>query len=81
MPRAPGSRQTSKPLDPTRRRLLAAAIAGPVLAVAQRVLAKADRLRVVRLAAARQALVGQGRPGTAVWAYNGGVPGPELRFR
>jgi len=81
MLRAPGSRQTSKPLDPTRRRLLAAAIAGPVLAVAPRALAKADRLRVLRLAAARQALVGRGRPETAVWACNGSVPGPELRFR
>jgi FtsP/CotA-like multicopper oxidase with cupredoxin domain len=37
--------------------------------------------RVLRLAAARQSLVGSGNPDTAVWAYNGTVPGPELRFR
>jgi FtsP/CotA-like multicopper oxidase with cupredoxin domain len=35
----------------------------------------------LRLAAHRQALVGGGNPHTAVWAFNGSVPGPELRFR
>ena len=30
---------------------------------------------------ARAALVGQGYPDTGVWAYNGVVPGPALRFR
>ena len=35
----------------------------------------------LRLAAHRQALVGSGNPHTAVWAFNGSVPGPELRFR
>src|SRR5688500_7010507 len=34
----------------------------------------------LRLAAARQALAGPGHPDTAVWAYNGAVPGPQLRF-
>ena len=35
----------------------------------------------LRLARARQPLVGSGYPATDVWAYNGSVPGPELRFR
>ena len=33
------------------------------------------------LGSARQALVGAPHPETAVWAYNGSVPGPELRFK
>ena len=37
--------------------------------------------RTLRLAAARQHLVGARNPDTAVWTYNGGVPGPELRFK
>jgi FtsP/CotA-like multicopper oxidase with cupredoxin domain len=37
--------------------------------------------RVLRIAPARQSLVGVGNPDTAVWGYNGAVPGPELRFR
>ena len=35
----------------------------------------------LRLAPTRQSLVGAGHPATDVWAYNGAVPGPELRFR
>ena len=35
----------------------------------------------IRIAPARQSLVGAGNPETAVWAYNGVVPGPELRYR
>jgi FtsP/CotA-like multicopper oxidase with cupredoxin domain len=35
----------------------------------------------LRLASARQRLVGAQNPDTAVWAYNGTVPGPELRFK
>jgi FtsP/CotA-like multicopper oxidase with cupredoxin domain len=35
----------------------------------------------LRLSAGRQLLVGGGNPATDVWAYNGTVPGPELRFR
>lgn len=35
----------------------------------------------LKLTPASQALVGAGHPQTAVWTYNGGVPGPELRFR
>ncbi len=32
-------------------------------------------------AAARLPLVGAGRPSTALWCYNGRVPGPEIRLR
>src|SRR5688572_13140542 len=35
----------------------------------------------LRIAGSEQALVGAGHPRTAVWSYNGSVPGPELRFR
>lgn len=52
-----------------------AAALSPALVPAQ---AAARRLRV---SAASQALVGQGNPPTAVWAYDGTVPGPELRYR
>jgi len=40
--------------------------------------AKVQRLG---LASAQRPLVGTGHPLTPVWAYNGSVPGPELRFR
>src|ERR687896_146779 len=39
------------------------------------------RVESLRLAATRRSLVGAGNPDTAVWAYNGTVPGPELRFK
>ncbi len=35
----------------------------------------------MRIAPARQSLVGAAHPATDVWAYNGSVPGPELRFK
>ena len=35
----------------------------------------------LRLAPGRQLLVGEGNPATDVWAYNGSVPGPQLRYR
>jgi FtsP/CotA-like multicopper oxidase with cupredoxin domain len=37
--------------------------------------------RTLRSAPARQFLAGAGHPDTAVWAYGGRVPGPEMRFR
>lgn len=37
--------------------------------------------KVLRAAPAQQRLVGSANPQTSVWAYNGAVPGPELRFR
>jgi FtsP/CotA-like multicopper oxidase with cupredoxin domain len=52
----------------------------PTLALAPRVRA-ANQARRLTIAAGRQALVGAGNPDTAVWAYNGAVPGPELRFK
>jgi FtsP/CotA-like multicopper oxidase with cupredoxin domain len=43
--------------------------------------AQAREGRVLRAAAGRQSLVGAGHPDTAVWAYDGSVPGPVLRYR
>jgi FtsP/CotA-like multicopper oxidase with cupredoxin domain len=52
---------------------------GAALAVAPRLsFAEAKKLR---LGPARQSLVGEANPATDVWAYNGTVPGPELRFK
>jgi FtsP/CotA-like multicopper oxidase with cupredoxin domain len=39
------------------------------------------KIRPLKIAATRQALVGAGNPATEVWAYDGTVPGPELRFK
>jgi FtsP/CotA-like multicopper oxidase with cupredoxin domain len=39
------------------------------------------REKTLRLAPARQSLVGAANPATEVWAYNGSVPGPVLRYR
>jgi FtsP/CotA-like multicopper oxidase with cupredoxin domain len=41
----------------------------------------ASPVRALRVAASEQSLVGAGHPRTAVWSYNGSVPGSELRFR
>ena len=53
----------------------AAAVFAPAAAQVQ------PAARRLRIAPARQALVGESNPVTPVWAYNGTVPGPELRFR
>ncbi len=59
-----------------RRQFLTLAAA---ISATPRVLAtEARRLRVIP---ARQALVGSGNPTTAVWTYDGHVPGPILRYR
>ena len=50
------------------------------LALAPRVGA-ATPIRKLSLEIGRQVLVGAGHPDTAVWSYNGTVPGPELRFK
>ena len=50
------------------------------LALAPRAFGAAP-VRTLRLGAARQRLVGATNPDTAVWAYGGSVPGPELRFK
>ena len=67
-------------IDRVRRRLLAAIAAGAALAHAPLVRAQQAAKRL-RLAATRQSLVGAGNPDTAVWSYNGTVPGPELRLK
>jgi FtsP/CotA-like multicopper oxidase with cupredoxin domain len=63
-----------------RRRFLGAAGAGAALSLAPGI-PVAQPARVLRLAEARQSLVGAANPSTAAWTYNGSVPGPELRFR
>jgi FtsP/CotA-like multicopper oxidase with cupredoxin domain len=40
-----------------------------------------SQTRKLRVAPAKQTLVGADNPATDVWTYNGTVPGPELRFR
>ncbi|HVL58535.1 MAG TPA: multicopper oxidase family protein [Burkholderiaceae bacterium] len=68
--------------NPNRRSLLktvAVAATAPVLPFRP---AQADsRSHRLRPAAATAALAGAGYPRTAVWAYNGQVPGPVLRVR
>ena len=59
------------------RRAFLAAIA----ALASRPSFSASLSKVLRLSATQQALVGAAHPSTAVWTYNGTVPGPELRAR
>jgi len=63
-----------------RRDFLSIAAGSAALALAPG-LAHAASIRILRLAEARQSLVGAGNPDTAVWSYNGSVPGPELRFK
>jgi FtsP/CotA-like multicopper oxidase with cupredoxin domain len=64
-----------------RRRVLGAALAAPALALPSLAWAQSKGGKPLRLAATRQPLVGGANPDTAVWAYNGTVPGPELRFK
>jgi FtsP/CotA-like multicopper oxidase with cupredoxin domain len=63
-----------------RREFLSIAARSAALALAPG-LAHPASIRALRLAEARQALVGAGHPDTAVWSYNGAVPGPELRLK
>lgn len=58
-----------------RREFLATTVA---LALAPRFSFGENKLK---LGPARQSLVGAGNPATDVWAYNGTVPGPVLRFK
>ena len=60
-----------------RRGFLSSAIA---LAIARPGYA-APKVSTLKIGPARQHLVGATNPDTAVWAYNGAVPGPQLRFR
>jgi FtsP/CotA-like multicopper oxidase with cupredoxin domain len=61
-----------------RRSFLAASAA---LAWAPHGTASSAQERVLRLAPATQSLVGAAHPATEVWAFNGSVPGPELRLK
>lgn len=61
-----------------RRAFLAASTA---IACAPRVGLAAPPQRSLRLAPAKQFLVGDAHPATDVWAFNGSIPGPELRLR
>jgi FtsP/CotA-like multicopper oxidase with cupredoxin domain len=63
-----------------RREFLSIAARSATLALAPG-LAHSASIRTLRLTEARQPLVGAGNPDTAVWTYNGSVPGPELRFK
>lgn len=71
----------TQPFNPRRRELLVAGFAAAGLAFAPAPYAASPVAKKLRLAPARQALVGSGNPDTAVWTYNGTVPGPELRFK
>ena len=42
---------------------------------------KASEFRLTAGASGRVAIVGAPHPQTSVWAYNGGVPGPEIRVK
>ena len=64
-----------------RRRLLQAGIAIPAAGLLSPGLPQGQPGYRLRLAATRQSLVGAGNPDTAVWSYNGTVPGPELRLK
>jgi FtsP/CotA-like multicopper oxidase with cupredoxin domain len=54
---------------------------GATLAFAPAISLSKTSTRNLRLVSARRSLVGAAHPSTEVWAYNGMVPGPELRFR
>ena len=74
-------RQMTSAINSGRRRVLCAALAAPTLGLLSSTLVRGEASKQLRLAATRQSLVGAGNPDTAVWAYNGTVPGPELRFK
>lgn len=61
-----------------RRQFLCGAAA---LALVPRAPASGEAPRLLRAGRAAQHLVGEAYPATAVWAYGGTVPGPQLRFR
>lgn len=77
-----------RPTDLARRQLLwragalgAAAMLPPAgLPVARAASAGDNSIQLV-VASAVAPLLGPGHPQTAVWAYDGRIPGPELRFR
>lgn len=69
--------------SPTRRTILLGIAGTSLVAALPMPLAHANINGVFRLIAGPETigLLGPGQPETPVWAYNGKVPGPELRFR
>jgi FtsP/CotA-like multicopper oxidase with cupredoxin domain len=64
-----------------RRNFLGATAGAAAIALAPAARPATTPARVLRIAPAEQSLAGPAYPRTAVWAYDGTVPGPELRFR
>ncbi len=64
-----------------RRRFIQLAAGATASALLPRMAAAQAAARRLRIAPATQSLVGEGNPATAVWAYDGTVPGPVLRYR
>jgi FtsP/CotA-like multicopper oxidase with cupredoxin domain len=64
-----------------RRNFLGATAGAAACVLAPRTLPAAEPARVLRIGPSEQSLVGSEHPPTSVWAYDGAVPGPELRFR
>lgn len=67
--------------SPTRRDLLKGMAAGAAFASLPLSGSSAESPRVLRPQPAEVQLVGADYPRTAVWAYDGRVPGPTLRYR
>ncbi|MBL8670772.1 MAG: multicopper oxidase family protein [Alphaproteobacteria bacterium] len=69
--------------EPIARRRLLIGGAGLALAAAASPVGVAAQgsARALKAAVGRVPMVGDGRPETAVWCYDGAVPGPELRFK
>ncbi|TIQ33551.1 MAG: multicopper oxidase family protein [Mesorhizobium sp.] len=65
----------------SRRGFLAAAAGLAVSASLRPAMASGVDERSIKVAPSQARLTGQDGPATAVWAYNGTVPGPALRFR
>ena len=80
--RSPSSPPGAIPGRPIpRRAVLAGAAAGALLATAGLPARAEPREFRLRVAPATAQLVPAPHPGTAVWAFNGSVPGPEIRVR
>ncbi len=65
----------------TRRAVLGSGLAWTAGAALPRVAPAAERAFELRPGPASARFFGAEGPATAVWAYNGRVPGPELRVR
>jgi len=69
------------PFKPGRREFMGSALALGALGVSGLPRAQDAAPRVLRAAPATRHLVGAANPATPVWAYDGTVPGPLLRYR